>query len=116
MYVTIEKNLKANTADYCKKAWRWEFTVNTRQDNVFVATAVIGFTLIELLVVIAVIAILAAILLPVLVHTKVRAQGIECLSNHRQLGLAWIMYAGDNHDMCCQNVEGAPNATPTSWV
>src|SRR5208282_302995 len=86
-----------------------------RQGNVFTAPAVNGFTLIELLVVIAIIAILAVMLLPALTHAKVRAQGIQCLSNHRQLGLAWIMYAGDNHDFCCANVEGGATNTP-SWV
>jgi len=58
-----------------------------------------GFTLIELLVVIAIIAILAAILLPVLAKAKAKAQGVQCMSNLRQLQLAWIMYGGDNNDV-----------------
>jgi prepilin-type processing-associated H-X9-DG protein/prepilin-type N-terminal cleavage/methylation domain-containing protein len=56
------------------------------------------FTLIELLVVIAIIAVLMAILMPSLNRAREQGKRAGCLNNLKQLGLAWIAYAGDNDD------------------
>src|SRR3989339_2244106 len=57
-----------------------------------------AFTLIELLVVIAIIAVLMAVLMPSLSRARKQGKRAACLNSLKQLGLAWIAYAGDNDD------------------
>jgi len=72
-----------------------------------------AFTLIELLVVIAVIAVLMAILMPALGRAREQGKRISCLSNVKQLTMAWILYADANDDLV---VSASPDMTSDAWV
>src|SRR5436305_15004004 len=81
-----------------------------------------AFTLVELLVVIAITSILPALVLPALAKARNRAYSAICISNSRQLTLAWLMYSGDYEDRLPYNLGGkadrsnfAPN-TNINWV
>jgi prepilin-type N-terminal cleavage/methylation domain-containing protein len=82
----------------------------------------IGFTLVELLVVIAIISVLAALLLPALSRARASALGVQSLSNTRQLGLAWQLYADDHQGRLPYNLGGPGGGkspamkTNANWV
>ena len=74
-----------------------------------------AFTLLELLVVVAIIGILAALLMPVFIKTKQRAQGVLCLNSGKQLMYAMTLYGFDNHDFFPPNPDDANTVPGYNW-
>jgi prepilin-type N-terminal cleavage/methylation domain-containing protein/prepilin-type processing-associated H-X9-DG protein len=124
MQKSIEKRCKKNSRT-CPNQWpswnggRHELRVlrmKTHRDANSIQHESHGFTLTELLVVIAIITILAAMLLPALGRAKLKARGIQCMNNHRQLALGWRQYSEDNQDVLLYASGDTAKWEPGVWV
>ncbi len=74
-----------------------------------------GFTLVELLVVIAIIALLMAILMPAMQRARKQGQAVACMSNLKQWGYIWSMYAEDNEGKFNTGSSTTGGAAANDW-
>jgi len=74
-----------------------------------------AFTLVELLVVIGIVAVLAALLLPVVLSSKHKAQRVQCVGNLRQLGIGLQSFVADNHSYP-SGISGTNSEIPGAWM
>ena len=76
-----------------------------------------GFTLIELLVVIAIISLLLSIVVPSLRLAKMKASSVVCLTNTKNMSLAWYTYQSDNSGrIMSARMDGMANGTYVGWI
>lgn len=75
-----------------------------------------AFSLVELLTVVAIITILGSLLLGAVVNSREKARTVACINNHRQLQVAWQLYASDHGDRLVVNADNDRMNQGVSWV
>ena len=76
-----------------------------------------AFTLIELLVVIAIIALLLSIIVPSLRLAKMKASSVVCMTNTKNMSLAWYSYQSDNNGrIMSAQMDGVADGTYVGWI